>query len=796
MNRSGWLDTRIIQWLARMWHHLVDADDDAARQLAAVSIVLSISMLLGLIAQIFWLRDLLLPAGMIAGMYVGLAVVYGFSRTRLHRAGVVLLFIISYGYGMYTVVMNHYAGYLALLGIPVLLVIILIKGQKPILITLGMTSLSMLLIMLSAWLLDYSPQDTYSILAFVGISGMVLSVLQWAHLSTLEALRASEMRYRQMFENNHTIQMVIDPRTTAIREANSAAAEFYGYPEDVLTTMYARDINLLPQEQIKERIALVLAGKGDSFRFRHRLAAGEIRHVRVSISPVDMAEGRMLYVIVQDITGQHYAELRYRALFSQSRDAIFILNLDGSRIEINPRASELLGYDHGGWPEIDYRSTVTWDEQHQAEEVLRRLKAGEDVEPYERTFQRKEGTLVHTEVSATLVRDDDGTPLHLQSVARDITERKLAELALRASEARLKSVVDTQSDLICRVRADMVMTFVNDAFCRFFDRGPADLIGSSLLDMVLDEERADIQRNFEAMITSTIFREYEATMSTRAGETRHLIWLMTPVKNKVGRSDEYQLVGSDITERKSAMEQQFALALEQERSRLLTQFIQDAAHEFRTPLAVINSSTYLMQHTTSTERPRHYWAKQITGQVQRLTRLVDMLLTMTQLESSSASLDATIEVYGFLKSVCDAARSGREDAAKLACLGAPVVPVRGNQKLLSEAFGHLLDNAYHFTPSDGRIEVSVKEAEGRVWVDICDNGFGISPGSMPNVFDTFWREDMMHSSPGFGLGLPIARRIIEQHNGQITIRSEPDTGTCVTVLLPAAPAAQHEPGPR
>lgn len=794
MNRSRWMNNAIVRWGLDVWHRLIDADTSTARQLAAICLLLWVAMIIGVVPIAIWIPTLSPSLLMLPLLTVMLLTAYGLSRTRYYAAGVVLLFLQAYLYTGVVFWQTRYAGNLALLVIPIFFATILVKEAASIYVTIALTAATLGAVAGLTWWLDIPLEQTYIIIMFLGISGVVLSVLRWGHINTLQALRRSETRYRQMFENNQAIQVLIDPRTRTIHEVNSAAAEFYGYPADIMTTMHAKDINMLPEDQIKEKMAEVMAGKGASFRFRHRLASGETRRVMVNISPVDMPEGRMLYVIVQDITEQHYVELRYRALFNQSHDAIFMLNLDGSRIEINPRASELLGYDHEKAPGMDYRDTVTREEQSHTEEVLRRLRAGEDVEPYERTFQSKDGTLIHTEISAALVRDDDGTPLHIQSVARDITGRKLAELALRASEERLKSVVDAQAEMICRVRPDLAMTFVNEAFCRFFDRGPQDMVGSSLLDMVSAEDRADFQRNFDAMITSTTFREYESTMPTHTGETRHLIWLMTPVKGKPGNGDEYQLVASDITDRKNALEQQFALALEQERTRLLTQFIQDAAHEFRTPLAVINSSTYLMEHTTSVERPGSYWAAQIKDQVQRLARLVDMLLTMTRLESSTAGLDATIEVFGFVKSVCEAVQSGHEGDAELRCTGAPTMPVKANRKLLTDAFRHLLDNAYHFTPPDGRIEVSVKGVDGRVRIDICDTGFGIPPGSMPHVFDTFWREDLVHSSPGFGLGLPIARRIIEQHNGQISIRSEQDAGTCVTVLLPAAPGAQGGPG--
>jgi histidine kinase len=122
----------------------------------------------------------------------------------------------------------------------------------------------------------------------------------------------------------------------------------------------------------------------------------------------------------------------------------------------------------------------------------------------------------------------------------------------------------------------------------------------------------------------------------------------------------------------------------------------------------------------------------------------------------------------------------------LRCGIQPSLPcIRGDTEYLVEALEQLIDNAFRFTPPDGQVEVEVYSSGDQVCLTITDSGPGIPEEHLPRIFETFWRLDEAHSTPGFGLGLPIARRIIHMHNGEISVKTEPGSGTQVQVTLPA-----------
>jgi PAS domain S-box-containing protein len=129
-------------------------------------------------------------------------------------------------------------------------------------------------------------------------------------------VRESEERYRQMFERNRAVKLLIDPESGVIVDANPAAAEFYGYPLQELRRLRITDLNILPPTQVAAEMASALTEQCTYFRFPHKLASGAIRDVEVHSGPVDLRGRRLLYSIVHDITQRRQAE---RAL-QQAKD--------------------------------------------------------------------------------------------------------------------------------------------------------------------------------------------------------------------------------------------------------------------------------------------------------------------------------------------------------------------------------------------------------------------------------------------------------------------------------------------
>lgn len=208
--------------------------------------------------------------------------------------------------------------------------------------------------------------------------------------------------------------------------------------------------------------------------------------VSVSLSVMHAEDNKTVEGIVcvaEDITQNKDIEdermrnaMRYRALFEQTNDAIFIVDMKGNHLAANQRAVQLFGYTHQELTNMSFREIVVETEVSKSQNVLERLLNGEKVETYERIFKCKDGSEVVTEVSVELVRDNNNQPLHIQSVVRDISSRKTYELQLAQQAEMLESV----SDAIIATDMNNVIQAWNRAAERVYGWKREEVIGRNL----------------------------------------------------------------------------------------------------------------------------------------------------------------------------------------------------------------------------------------------------------------------------------------------------------------------------
>ena len=200
-----------------------------------------------------------------------------------------------------------------------------------------------------------------------------------------------------------------------------------------------------------------------------------------------------------------------------------------------------------------------------------------------------------------------------------------------------------------------------------------------------------------------------------------------------------------------------------------TEFVQNASHELRTPLAIILAAQErLLAEPGARIVDRFEDVGAVADETKRLARLVDDLMTLT---SAGASIDVA-EVAG--KTLMVAAR--------------PAGEVRIEEDALRQVLGILLDNALKYTVAGDSVAVRCEERGARVTLSVADTGCGIDPADRGRVFERFYRADTARTTPGSGLGLSIARALVEHAGGVVAIEANEPRGTCVTVVLPKARA--------
>jgi PAS domain S-box-containing protein len=260
------------------------------------------------------------------------------------------------------------------------------------------------------------------------------------------AVREREARYHQMFAGHPAIQVLVDPASGSIVEANPAAVHFYGYTADTLVQMNIQQINTLPPDEIAALRQGVKEGSIHYFSVPHRLASGEIRDVEVNSAPIVVNGRTLLFSIVHDITARKQAiealaesEARYRAVTQSAGDAIISADERGKIIGWNHSAEVIFGYSEAEamYQPLTLLMPADYREDHQA--GMARVSSGGEKHLIGKTVemhgQRKNGQVFPLEMSLAEWQVG-GTPFYT-AILRDVSERKQAEEALQQAQVRV-----------------------------------------------------------------------------------------------------------------------------------------------------------------------------------------------------------------------------------------------------------------------------------------------------------------------------------------------------------------------
>jgi len=219
-------------------------------------------------------------------------------------------------------------------------------------------------------------------------------------------------------------------------------------------------------------------------------------------------------------------------------------------------------------------------------------------------------------------------------------------------------------------------------------------------------------------------------------------------------------------------------------------FIADAAHELRTPLTAVSGNLeLLMLGAVSEPAQQRRSLQRMNSELERMSRLVDDLLTLSRLDAQPTLRHAPVDLGALAHEIVGEFR-GLSPDHHWSLAVAPNVSVKGDADRLRQVLLNIVENARKYTPTGG-ISITVTSRQGAGVVTVTDTGVGIPPDDVPHVWERFYRVDQARTrtSGGSGLGLAIVKSIVEAHHGQVTLSSTVGQGTTVTVTLPLA----HEP---
>jgi signal transduction histidine kinase len=220
----------------------------------------------------------------------------------------------------------------------------------------------------------------------------------------------------------------------------------------------------------------------------------------------------------------------------------------------------------------------------------------------------------------------------------------------------------------------------------------------------------------------------------------------------------------------------------------MRRFMGDAAHELKTPIAVLRARTDVALQRERAPREYEEILGNVSTEAERLGNLVENMLFLARIDAGQWPIQkAKVSLDDLLLDATKSARALSEGKnIEIALNTSHRATVYGDPTLLRQLFMILLDNAVKFTPEGGKITVTSQRNGRRHFVSIADTGVGIPASAVPHVFERFFRADPARSRGGAGLGLSIARWIVDVHRGQIGVQSAEGAGTTVKVTLPTS----------
>ncbi len=384
-----------------------------------------------------------------------------------------------------------------------------------------------------------------------------------------------------------------------------------------------------------------------------------------------------------------------------------------------------------------------------------------------------------------------------------IQQQRLTAAALIESRRQYRSVVEDQTEMICRFRPDGTYTFANRAYCEAFGRRPDELVGGSIWRLVPDVVHrglADL-----ALITPASPLATREVNVVREGESpRWQQWRDRGFFDERGDVVEYQSVGRDVTDRKRVEDERRELearksveAALREADRRKDEFLAVLGHELRNPLAPIAIALEILR-LAPPGSPEALWARDSIGrQLTQMTRLLDDLFDVSRVKLGKIRLRwEIVDVAQVIASAVEETRPLIESFGHTLTISLPnePMPIRGDVARLTQVVANLMNNAAKYTDHGGRIDVAVARDGDELRIAVRDNGIGIETAALERIFELFsqLRGSAEQPNGGLGIGLALVRRLVELHGGTVEARSEgAGRGSELIVRLPATgvPAA-------
>ncbi len=578
-----------------------------------------------------------------------------------------------------------------------------------------------------------------------------------------------------------------------------------------LGTICILDRNAMPEPEQAQTLLTVFAARATAELERQK-ATAKLKELNANLEKE-----------VNERTGAlRERETRYRALMEGAYDAIIVTDDQGNILEVNQKAEQLLGYARHQLTQMHHLQLHLQEDRKAVSAAFLACSQGKRDSMQNVSLVRADGQIILVDISGTAIKI--GNDFIVQEIFRDVTEREQIKAKLESQKVELQergkfleTVLNAFPFPIFWKDTQSIYLGGNHHYLKDigFD-SCTDLVGKSDYDLSWSNQAAKAyQSNDKEVISSglashsVIHTEFKAEQEPRWFESYKI-----PLQNLNGETIGVMGMYQDISDRKQA-----ELKLQQTNeelaraTRLKDEFLANMSHELRTPLNTIQGMTEGLQEQIFGEinERQSETLQTIERSSSHLLELINDILDVAKIEAGQVKLTPSPTI---LSSLCESSlafikQQAQKKSIQVTTQIQPNLPiVMVDARRIRQALINLLSNAVKFTPKKGCITLELSydsnverrktdSPAAELTIAVRDNGIGIAPEEMSQLFQPFVQVDsaLNRQYQGTGLGLALVKRIAQLHGGDVVLESELGRGSCFTLKLPCEPLDSPAPTP-
>ena len=627
-------------------------------------------------------------------------------------------------------------------------------------------------------------------------AGKVIGVFAAARDIT-ERRRAEEAVRHANAYNRSLIEASLDPLVTIapdgkITDVNVATETVTGYSRNNLIGTDFSDYFTDPDKAREGYLTVFEKGSVKDYPLEIRNKKGRLTPVFYNASVYRDEAGKVIgvFAAARDITERRRAEEAVRIAYEYTRslieaglDPLVTIAPDGRITDVNKSTETVTGYPREKLIGTDFSNYFT-DPAKAKEGYMTVFKEG-TVKDYPLEILHKDGRITPVLYNASVYRDETGKVIGVFAAARDITERRRAEEALRIANAYNRSLLEASLDPLVTIAPDGKITDVNVATEKSTGRSRAELIGTDFSNYFTDPDKA--REGYKQVFREGTVTDYPLELKHKDGHITQVVYNASLYRDEADKVIGVFAAARDVTELYHTEEALKQKMTEVERSNAeLEQFAYVASHDLQEPLRVVASYVKLLdrRYKDKLDADANDFINYAVEGSMRMQEMINDLLTYSRVGTKGKPFESTDLESIYNRVLKNLSISISENNATVTHDQLPTVIADDLQMM--QLFQNLVGNGIKFRSADRPpvINISVKNLEDKWEFSISDNGIGIEAEYFNRIFIIFNRLHTKDEYPGSGIGLAICKKIIERHGGRIWVESTPGEGSTFHFTIP------------